>query len=188
MTTVLAILLLLGGFYLLYNTLNPMIAGQLINPSSNSTTDLLKETEEKIGENRVYIPSIDINLPYAAGDANVMEHGAWWRVPDNGNPKDGGNFVLSAHRFIMGLTPEQTLRKSPFYNIDKLKVGDEIIVDYDSQRYTYVIRKVHRVAPTAIEIERRTENPQLTLYSCTLGGAADGREVLVATLKDEEDK
>lgn len=188
LTTALAILLLAGGVYLLYNTLNPMIAGQFINPSKNSTTDLLKETEQKISENRVYIPSIDINLPYAAGSAGVMENGAWWRVPDNGNPKDGGNFVLSAHRFIMGLTPEQTLRKSPFYNIDKLKIGDEIVVDYDAQRYTYIIRKIHRVAPTAVEIERRTESPQLTLYSCTLGGAADGREVLVATLKNDEDE
>ena len=112
-----------------------------------------------------------------------MESGAWWRMPENGNPKDGGNFVLSAHRFIMGLTPEQTWRKSPFYSIDRLDVGDEIIIDYDGQRYTYQISQKYAVTPTAVEIESRTDEPQLTLYSCTLGGASDGREVIIAKLK-----
>mgnify|MGYP001689892069 FL=1 len=112
-----------------------------------------------------------------------MEHGAWWRKPENGNPKDGGNFVLSAHRFIMGLTPQQTLRKSPFYNIDKLTVGDEIVIDYNGARYIYAISEKRSVKPEAIEIEQRTDQPQLTLYSCTLGGANDGRDVFIAKLK-----
>jgi len=90
---------------------------------------------------------------------------------------------LVQHLIIQPITSLRVAK--PF---DKLKIGDEIVVDYDAQRYTYIIRKIHRVAPTAVEIERRTESPQLTLYSCTLGGAADGREVLVATLKNDEDE
>lgn len=186
LSLVLAILLLGGGLYILWLTFSPMLSGQLTDPKNNSTTKLLKKTENKITENRLYIPKIDINLPYASGGAETLEHGAWWRVPNNGNPKDGGNFVLSAHRFIMGLTPQMTQRKSPFYNIDKMKVDDEMIVDYNGKRYTYIIRKIDRVKPDAVQIEERTETPQLTLYSCTLGGAADGREVLIATLKDQK--
>lgn len=162
-----------------------MIKQQLINPKDNSTTKLISETADKISANRLYIPKIDINLPYTTGGAETMEHGAWWRAPENGNPKDGGNFVLSAHRFIMGLTPEQTWRKSPFYSIDRLEIGDEIIIDYDSQRYTYQISQKYSVAPTAIEIESRTDDARLTLYSCTLGGASDGREVIIAKLKSQ---
>lgn len=184
LSTTLSLVLLAGGLYLLYTTLSPMIAGNFINPTDNSTTKLLSEIkEDKITENRLYIPKIDINLPYAPGDETVMENGAWWRQPQNGNPESGGNFVLSAHRFIMGLTPQQTQRKSPFYNIDKMQVNDEFIVDYEGKRYTYVIREISKVKPDAIEIEKRTEEPRLTLYSCTLGGAADGREVFIATLK-----
>ncbi len=181
--SMLALLLLAGGLYLLYVALIPEIDSLSIKSTNNSTTKKLSRTKKSISENRLYIPKIDINLPYQAGSEGVMEHGAWWRVPENGNPKDGGNFVLSAHRFIMGLTPQQTLRKSPFYNIDKLKIGDELIVDYDGKRYTYVIEKVFDVKPDAIEIENRTNEPQLTLYSCTLGGANDGRNVIVAKLK-----
>lgn len=181
--SVTAIMLLIGGLYTLVIAISPFISSQTINPKNNSTTQLISKTENKITENRLYIPKIDINLPYAVGGPEVMEHGAWWRKPENGNPKDGGNFVLSAHRFIMGLTPQQTLRKSPFYNIDKLAVGDEIIIDYEGVRYAYTIREKLSVKPEATEIEQRTTQSQLTLYSCTLGGANDGRDVLIAKLK-----
>ena len=137
--------MILGGVYLLVLIGTPLILSQNINPKDNHTTQLITKTENKITENRLYIPKIDINLPYSTGGAETMEHGAWWRKPENGNPKDGGNFVLSAHRFIMGLTPQQTLRKSPFYNIDKLTVGDEIIIDYNGVRYNYVISEKQSV-------------------------------------------
>ena len=181
---VIALGLIAVGVYMLIVIFSPLLTSQLIDPNNNSTTQLLTDTsEEKITQNRLYIPKIDINLPYATGDASVMENGAWWRQPENGNPADGGNFVLSAHRFIMGLTPQQTLRKSPFYNIDKLKIGDEIVVDYNQKRYVYVISKVFAVKPDDVYIEDRTSQPQLTLYSCTLGGSADGRHVFIATPK-----
>ncbi len=178
--SVTAIILLIGGLYTLVIAISPFISSQTINPKNNSTTQLISKTENKITENRLYIPKIDINLPYAVGGPEVMEHGAWWRKPENGNPKDGGNFVLSAHRFIMGMTPQQTLRKSPFYNINRLDIGDKIIVDYNGKRYEYLISEKRSVKPETVEIEQRTAQPQLTLYSCTLGGANDGREVIIA--------
>ena len=181
--SIIATILIIGGLYTLAITITPFILSQTIDQKNNSTTQLISKTENKITKNRLYIPKIDINLPYAVGGPEVMEHGAWWRKPENGNPKDGGNFVLSAHRFIMGLTPQQTLRKSPFYNIDKLAVGDEIIIDYEGVRYAYTIREKLSVKPEATEIEQRTTQSQLTLYSCTLGGANDGRDVLIAKLK-----
>ncbi|WP_369000434.1 sortase [Candidatus Nanosynbacter sp. TM7-074] len=181
--SIIATIMIISGLYTLAIAITPFILSQTIDQKNNSTTQLISKTENKITENRLYIPKIDINLPYAPGGAETMEHGAWWRKPENGNPKDGGNFVLSAHRFIMGLTPQQTLRKSPFYNIDKLTVSDDIVIDYNGERYIYVISEKRSVKPEAIEIEQRTDQPQLTLYSCTLGGANDGRDVLIAKLK-----
>ena len=181
---IIALLMLLGGLYALYTLLSPELSRYVTDPDNNQTTQLLKNTKQAAHDQpRLYIPKIDVNVPYAAGDESVMEHGAWWRKPENGNPKDGGNFVLSAHRFLMGFTPDQTMRKSPFYHIDKLAVGDELVVDYEGSRYTYMISQVYAVTPNAIEIEDRTSEPRLTLYSCTLGGASDGREVIIATLK-----
>ena len=161
-----------------------MLSGRNASLFSKKTTVgyglLLIDLENDLSLLSVGTEEIDINLPYLAGPASVMEHGAWWRKPENGNPKDGGNFVLSAHRFIMGMTPQQTLRKSPFYNINRLDIGDKIIVDYNGKRYEYLISEKRSVKPEAVEIEQRTAQPQLTLYSCTLGGANDGREVIIA--------
>lgn len=181
--TALAVILILSGAYVLVVALSPLLLSPTIDPTDNRTTELIEETKDHISEQRLYIPKIDVNVPYSDSGELALEDGAWWRQSHNGNPKDGGNFVLSAHRFIMGLTPQQTLRQSPFYSIGQLAVDDELIVDYEGERYTYVIREIYEVAPTAVEIEARTDEPRLTLYSCTLGGASDGREVIIATLK-----
>ena len=109
-----------------------------------------------------------------------MLTGAWWRSPSSGNPKDGGNFVLSGHRFVMGWTPGETMKRSPFYNINKLEKGDVITIDYEGQRYTYTIDEKKSVPPTAVEIEAPTDDSRLTLYSCGLGGSEDKREVIIA--------
>jgi sortase A len=145
----------------------------------------MADTSSKITSNRLYIPKIDINLPYTTGDETAMLTGAWWRSPSSGNPRDGGNFVLSAHRFIMSWTPGETVKRSPFYTIDKLSVGDSIVVDYSGKRYIYIIDKTYSVAPTATEIEAPTSDARLTLYSCGLGGVNDRRDVIIAKLKKD---
>ena len=68
--------MILGGVYLLALIGTPLILSQNINPKDNHTTQLITKTENKITENRLYIPKIDINLPYSTGGAETMEHGA----------------------------------------------------------------------------------------------------------------
>ena len=137
----------------------------------------------KVDQNRVIIPKIGVNITYLSGNDDVLEKGAWWRYPERGNPVKGGNFILSAHRFSLGLTPGQTRTKSPFYHIEKLQVGDEIVVDYEGKRYEYGITEKFNVTPDQVSIESASEEAKLTLYSCTLKGSADGRVVLIAKLK-----
>lgn len=137
----------------------------------------------KVDQDRVIIPKIGVNITYLSGNDDVLEKGAWWRYPERGNPVKGGNFILSAHRFSLGLTPGQTRTKSPFYHIEKLQVGDEIVVDYEGKRYVYGITEKFNVTPDQVGIESASEEAKLTLYSCTLKGSADGRVVLIAKPK-----
>ena len=179
-----ALALLVGGGYLLITIFSPFFATQFIDPKNNETTKVLqKTTDEFHPENRIYIPAINVNIPYKTGGAEVLELTAWWRKPENGNPKEGGNFIVAAHRFQIGPTPQRTINNSPFYNINKLKVGDSITVDYDGKRYEYSIYDIYKVKPDAVEIEERTDQPRLTLYSCSLGGSFDKREVIIAVPK-----
>ncbi len=176
-----SLLSMTGGLYLLYNSMSPMIP----RPGNDARATVRKLTAEqpKPHDNRVYIPQINVDIPIVPINGNetaALEKGAVHRAPTSGNPESGGNYVIAAHRFNIGLTPNATRARSPFYHIDSLKKGDQIYVDYEGERYVYEIYEKSLVPPTAVEIEQRTEEPRLTMYSCELAGPAAGREVVYA--------
>lgn len=170
-----AIILLAGGLYLLSLVLAPAVAPLIATKPIDAATLPAPATND----NRIVIPKIGVNIHYAPGTAS-LDRGAEWRYPDHGNPKDGGNFIVAAHRFSIQPTPQSTIEKSPFYQVDKLAIGDQILVDYNGLRYLYKISKIFDVKPTQTEIEARSDTPVLTLYTCSLGGSSDGRVVLLA--------
>ena len=180
MLIVLALLLVTIGGYILFTVFSPMFTTSVVGRPTDATLKKLNKPA-KPNDNRLYIPQINVDVAIVEGDdSSALEKGAWHRKPENGNPIDGGNFVLSAHRFVMDITPQGTVEKSPFYNIDRLKVGDRLVVDYEGKRYEYEIKKKYAVKPNATNIEAKSDEPKLTLYSCTLQGSADGRDVIEA--------
>lgn len=170
---VVSVCLILGGIYLLLLVGSP-------NVKPLSTQQQQAFTPEEIAQKRIIIPKIAVKTDIFEGDQAVLNKGAWHRVPQNGNPEIGGNFVISAHRFVMSKTPGQTKDKSHFYNIDKLVVGDQVFIDWEQQRFEYKITKIYNVTPTQLEIEAPSNTPKLTIYTCTLAGSADGRVVVEA--------
>lgn len=175
----LACTMFVGGMYLLILVLTPNIP--LFFPVERIDAKSLPAPSE----DRVYIPKIGISVPLVSGGPEALEKGAWHRFPERGNPLEGGNFIVSAHRFSIGATPDQTRRKSPFYHIDKLAIKDQIIVDFQGKRYAYEIEEEKKVTPTQVEIEAPSSQPKLTLYTCTLKGESDGREVFIARMLGE---
>lgn len=170
-----AMILLVGGVYVLSLVMAPQFPQIALKPITPEALAAPKENQ-----NRIIIPKIGVNVPFGTNGEQSLNAGALWRHPDRGNPETGGNFIIAAHRFSLQPTPWETIKKSPFYNIDKLEKGDQILIDYDGTRYAYIASQFKDVAPTAVEIEAPSQKPKLTLYSCTLGGAADGRVVVVA--------
>lgn len=180
MWVVLPIFGLLGGAYILLNALSPSLSTPF-DPPADQVAKKLTEHKPLLNEKRLYIPQINVDVAIVTGDTDAaLELGAWHRKPENGDPINGGNFVLSAHRFNLGLLPSQTRAKSPFYHIDQLKEGDQIYVDYEGTRYAYVVSKTYKVDRTAIEIEQRSDDAKMTIYSCDLRGEKAGREVVEA--------
>lgn len=172
---------LLFGVYVLVLTLSPALPD--ITASEQQTAKKLVATKPVVGENRVYIPQINVDVPIVDINGNetaALEKGAIHRAPESGNPASGGNYVIAAHRFNLGLTPAATRAKSPFYHIDKLKTGDQLYIDYEGVRYVYEVYEKKRVAETAVDIEQKTSSTRLTLYSCELTGPKDGREAVFA--------
>lgn len=177
---VLPFLGIVSGSYLLFNTLSPSMPATL-NTEVAAVTKTLKQRQPALDTNRLYVPKIGIDVAIVVGvDEKTLEGGAWHRVPQNGDPIKGGNFVLAAHRFNLGLTPDQTRAKSPFYHIEKLEQGDQIFVDYGGVRYAYSVTKRYKVPSTEVSIEAATIDAKLTMYSCDLRGPEAGREVIEA--------
>lgn len=129
---------------------------------------------------KLIIPKISVDSPILSGDERVLENSVWHRFPDRGNPKDGGNFILAAHRYVFAWIPQRVNEQSILYNITKLNIGDMIYVDWQGQRYQYSVTEKRQVSPQEVSIEEKSKVPILTLYSCTLNGERDGREVIIA--------
>lgn len=174
---VIAVIMIGGGVYILSLVASPSLAPLLVQkPITVSALPAPEKTE-----NRLVIPKLGINIAYAPG-IESLDRGAQWRHPERGNPVDGGNFIIAAHRFSIQPTPMGTIEKSPFYSIDQLAANDKIIIDYKGTRYAYKIDKIFDVKHTQTEIEAASETPLLTLYSCELGGSEAGRIVITASL------
>ncbi len=169
------------GSYVLLNSFWPALPDVMTD--NQATAKKLVSLEPSLSEDRIYIPKVNADVAVVQIEGNeklALERGAIQRSPQSGNPKDGGNFVVAAHRFNLGFTPTQTKARSPFYRIDKVAVGDEIFVDYKGVRYAYKVSGKKLVESSAVEIENRTEADQLTMYSCKLSGPEAGREVVIA--------
>jgi sortase A len=185
LTWLIPAVLLTAGVYLLFLVYSPRLAttplAPLIGGSSPQTVDARATTPDNA--DYIIIPKINLNVAIVTGtNEAALPKGAWHRFPERGDPIKGGNFILSAHRFLLGWTPQQTRAKSPFYSIDKLNVGDTITIIYKGKTYSYHITKTYSVKPNQVSIEDPSTTAKLTLYSCTLKGSADGRSVIEAQL------
>ncbi|MDV7399973.1 sortase, partial [Arthrospira platensis SPKY1] len=72
-------------------------------------------------------------------------------------PGQNSNVVLAAHNDIFG---------EIFRHLDRLTPGDEIIISTERQAYTYVVRAIEVVTPTAVHVMDPTPFGQATLISC----------------------
>ena len=130
--------------------------------------------------NRLIIPKIGVDSEIFSGNASVLNKGSWHRFPDRGDPDIGGNFILAAHRYVAQWTPQRTVKQSVLYNIKQIIIGDTITIDWKGKRTVYIVTEIKTVKPNDSTIELITSSPQLTLYTCTLKGVNDGREVVIA--------
>jgi sortase A len=172
-------LLLIGsGLYILLLLLMPIIS----RPSEKSVRAQAEVVIQN--KNQVFIPSVGIQSEIKEGGIEILDQGVvWHRLPERGNPEKGGNFILTGHSFVWGYTPQKVTKQSVFYHLGEAKEGDEIIVHWNNKKYTYVVKEKQTVKPNATEVEKMSNKPKLTIYTCTTGGASDGRIVIIAEPK-----
>lgn len=142
-------------------------SSQLVKQNINSN----KKTIPK--QNTILIPRMELETPINDGpNSNTLNNGTW-RRPKTSTPDKGGNTVIIGHRYT---------RVAPgiFYHLDKIQVGDPIIVYWQGKEYDYIVTSSTIVPPTQLSVENNTKDAELTLYTCTPMWTFTNRLVIIA--------
>src|SRR4051794_2857534 len=157
------------------------------NPASSAPTTTapvlavakpIPAAEEAVA--RLEIPRMDLNRIVVEGaTADALTKGPG-HFPETPLPGQLGNAAIAGHR---------TTHLHPFFDIDKLQPGDEIIVTTLNGRYTYSVTGTEIVAPDdyndvipTTDVTKAT----LTLVSCTPRYSASNRIVVHSELVPEK--
>jgi len=146
----------------------------------NSTNNDISKADNKVfkpipSENRLVIPNIQVDIEIVEGsEASVLMKGGW-RRPKTSTPEEGGNTVIAAHRFLYRST-----NASYFYNLDKVNIGDPIVIYWKGKEYNYIVTESKEVQASEVQIEENTQDTILTLYTCTPLWTAKNRLVVIA--------
>lgn len=140
--------------------------------ASAGPVDLAPAAPHRVGT--ISIPKLRIRQPILSGVTDsVFDLGVgYW--PGTALPGQAGNMVLGGHR---------TAGTRPFYDIQKLRTGDPIMVTRGGRTYTYRVTGSRIVKPTATWILNPTPHSTLTLFSCHPRGSVRQRYVVTASLQ-----
>ncbi|MFC9817684.1 class E sortase [Streptomyces virginiae] len=136
------------------------------------------------------IPRLGLVVPVAQGidKRAVLDKGYAGQYPGTAGPGAQGNFALAGHRNTHG---------EPFRYINRLRAGDELIVDMRGRRYTYVVGKTlsettERDTGVIAPVPRSVVKPgygysepgaYITLTTCTPEYSSKYRLVVWGTLR-----
>jgi sortase A len=136
--------------------------------------------DQKVLENshaNLTINSSNISGRISEGVTSDAMMKGFWHFPTSAFPGQKGNMVVIGHRFQY-LPPAQ----NTFFNLDKVKIGDSIVVTLDEGSYTYIVTNIQIVEPNDISILQKTDDYRLTLITCTPLWTSEQRLVITAKL------
>lgn len=133
------------------------------------------KVEEK--NTKLTIESADIEGKVVDGkDANAMERGFWY-YPISTPPGEQGNTVIIGHRFL-----EIPPRKDTFFNLDEVRIGDQILIEQDDTEYTYTVISRKVVEKDNTSVLENTRDYRITLITCTPLWTDEKRLIIVGKM------
>lgn len=121
----------------------------------------------------IVIPKIGVNKAIVEGTSTAdlrMGPGHYQDTPLPGQP---GNAAVAGHRTTYG---------APFYRLNELGSGDQIVVTTPQGSFRYVVNRSFEVDPSDVSVIDPTNTSQLTLTTCTPRFSAARRLVVQAAL------
>ena len=126
---------------------------------------------------QIRIPSIGLSKYVVQGtDVDDLRKGPG-HYPETPLPGVRGTVGIAGHRTTYG---------SPFRKLDKLRKGDEVIVEMPYATFTYRVTRTRIVPPTATYVTKKVSYDQVILSACHPLYSAAERIVVFARLEKAE--
>ena len=126
------------------------------------TVEIPKKTAPKLPkENRIVISRIKVNALIVEGKNEKALDKGMWRIPFSSTPDQGGNTVITGHRFLYTSGP------NTLFYLNNVRIKDDKVIYWKGKKYTYKVYSIKEYSPDHYEIEFNTKEPILTLYTCT---------------------
>ena len=127
---------------------------------------------------RMLIPAINLDtMAFDGTDRETLKKGPG-HIIGTSYPGSIGTVAISGHRTTYG---------APFFNVDKLKAGDEITMESFDTIYRYVITELMIVEPTDVWVLNPTPYPSLVLTTCNPKYSATERLVVFAKMIEQSE-
>ncbi len=139
---------------------------ELPQPEDAPTNPYAATPEVRHGQ--LEIPAIGLSQPFFEGVTLTAINRGPSHWPGTAMPGEVGNVVIAGHR---------TTYTKPFWSLNELEPGDELIFTVDGERITYVLERLEIIYPTDIHIVNQTAERRATLFGCHPRGSARQRIV-----------
>jgi sortase A len=142
-------------------------------PAAGSVQAASTSSGKPASTGRIEIPSIGLNhATYEGIDLGTLAYGPghWPGTPSPGNR---GNTVFPGHR---------TTNTRPFWDIDRIAVGNEVIFTTPAGRFTYRVTETLIVGSRDTWVVGQTPDASFTILACHPKGSAKQRYVVKGKL------
>ena len=123
---------------------------------------------------RIIIPTIGVNQVIIEGAGEAQLEAGPGHYPWTVLPGETGDAAIAGHRTTWG---------RPFWSLDRLRLGDPIIVESPLGRFTFTVTGAVTVLPTDLGAILPSTTPSLTLTTCTPKFSAARRLIVRASLQ-----
>lgn len=146
-------------------------------------------------DNRLIIPAINKNVPIVEVSTENLAAQNWTslddeilealktgvvRYPGTALPGEEGNTFLTGHSSYYFWDGGEY--NEVFALLPELEIGDDIVVYYNQQKYTYKITEKREVAPSEVDVLSQGDEHKITLMTCTPVGTNLRRLVLIGEM------
>lgn len=132
---------------------------------------------------RILISSIGVDAPVvfgmqsvAEGDVQLALQSGVLHYGATAMPGQMGNSVYLGHSSGAAWRPGDY--KWVFTQLEKIKIGDIVSVEYQGIKYSYRVYETWVTAPTDLSVLQPTDVPVVTLITCTPVGTANNRFIV----------